>query len=945
MDVLLPYLFIADLYNRRVEVVYFDPENGTASLVGSISRDFQSPVGVACAMIPYRSQGQGFYYEIAVLDQSAADIEIFTNSFSTWSYLRTIGSGLFGSKSLNHPTAIKYGRHLVDNEQTKQLYIVDQGNHRIVSRPSSTDPSAQVLETPPDLFPDSSYLTSIDCDYFGYVYVTDNSSGTVYVLDPTLRAVVGQYGSKGQGAGQLWYPQSISHAIGWSRETNPATGVQDPLNMGNFAIGEQLGSQTGIRNFVQGFDIANLTGSYQPGNGCNWNSDYVAAQWNQSGPTYTTIEVTNSGGQVVHKESSVIRMAGAQQFSYYPGASDTVAPAHYYQIQVTSEGMYDHRLSDTTMSVDFIRNVGTCSGNGGSQTRIIGGGQFAVEDPATNLPVDAIYGKPSQWYKITTQYGDVCPDTAKGVKFRWQAAGYDSVYFSASIDPGQARLNRTLKTNVPWVYATFRSNTVHTQGVTLDLAQVVYYYVDAYGNEQPTGPCVSGGQGFDEMGVGYTSSTLNFPYYCSAPGYSCNPPPPQPGGCPFLYSWEDTGYVFVNNILPQSEADSAGPVYRQDFVPVREIDHSDTSAIRLILREEEWETSYLDKLELVSYDFPDHLDDWNYDDQGRPLTVDTGGLPPVSALTNNGEDVTAAVAYSDGSVFSSPGPGYLDLVYQFGQQAAGRSRLGSALLSSPGGIAVPPNPKASVEKVAVTTSTHRNLPVMVYASNADGVLVPVAYVSPRVNRLAQLTDLSDFIIGGILKVRISWPNQFEADNLDFLTFDRPAAVSRTVPLLSAFHSTLGSVAKQLTATGDQPVLLRPGESISLEYRPDTIGLGMVRLYALKARGRYELGEQNVGRYATNVPREFSFDQNYPNPFNPSTVFSFALPSPEHVKLELYNVLGQEVITLINGDYAAGRFKWEWDGRATNGQSVSSGVYFARLTAGKFASTKKMVVVK
>jgi hypothetical protein len=89
-----------------------------------------------------------------------------------------------------------------------------------------------------------------------------------------------------------------------------------------------------------------------------------------------------------------------------------------------------------------------------------------------------------------------------------------------------------------------------------------------------------------------------------------------------------------------------------------------------------------------------------------------------------------------------------------------------------------------------------------------------------------------------------------------------------------------------------------------------------------------------------LPAEFGLSQNYPNPFNPSTIITFALPTNADAKLVVYNMLGQEVETLIDNNLAAGEYEVEF-----NAGSVASGVYFYRLTADTFSETRKMVLLK
>lgn len=94
-----------------------------------------------------------------------------------------------------------------------------------------------------------------------------------------------------------------------------------------------------------------------------------------------------------------------------------------------------------------------------------------------------------------------------------------------------------------------------------------------------------------------------------------------------------------------------------------------------------------------------------------------------------------------------------------------------------------------------------------------------------------------------------------------------------------------------------------------------------------------------------LPTKFDLRQNYPNPFNPSTKIEFDIPTKSHVKLTVYNVLGQEVNTLVNEEMTPGNKVVTWDGNSQNGTKVSSGMYFYKIEAESFVSTKKMLLVK
>jgi len=92
--------------------------------------------------------------------------------------------------------------------------------------------------------------------------------------------------------------------------------------------------------------------------------------------------------------------------------------------------------------------------------------------------------------------------------------------------------------------------------------------------------------------------------------------------------------------------------------------------------------------------------------------------------------------------------------------------------------------------------------------------------------------------------------------------------------------------------------------------------------------------------ASAIPRSYELSQNYPNPFNPSTTIHFELPKATHVTLKVYNILGQEVLRVLDEKRDAGTYNVQVDG-----SQLASGVYFYRLVASDFVQTKKMLLIK
>jgi len=96
-------------------------------------------------------------------------------------------------------------------------------------------------------------------------------------------------------------------------------------------------------------------------------------------------------------------------------------------------------------------------------------------------------------------------------------------------------------------------------------------------------------------------------------------------------------------------------------------------------------------------------------------------------------------------------------------------------------------------------------------------------------------------------------------------------------------------------------------------------------------------DQNI---AENVPQEYHLNQNYPNPFNPTTTIEFSIPRAGFVTLKIYNVVGEEVTTLVSEELSSGSYKYDW-----NATGHESGVYFYKIEDSNFVMTKKCLLIK
>jgi hypothetical protein len=134
------------------------------------------------------------------------------------------------------------------------------------------------------------------------------------------------------------------------------------------------------------------------------------------------------------------------------------------------------------------------------------------------------------------------------------------------------------------------------------------------------------------------------------------------------------------------------------------------------------------------------------------------------------------------------------------------------------------------------------------------------------------------------------------------------------------------------------IFLAPSGASVIATAADTLppASGVINVSAVTWTGPISLGVQNL----STMPREFALQQNYPNPFNPTTTIRFSLSSRVQVTLKVFNLLGEEVATIVDESLDPGEKMIQF-----NGADLPSGVYLYRLTAGDFVQTRRMVLIR
>lgn len=164
--------------------------------------------------------------------------------------------------------------------------------------------------------------------------------------------------------------------------------------------------------------------------------------------------------------------------------------------------------------------------------------------------------------------------------------------------------------------------------------------------------------------------------------------------------------------------------------------------------------------------------------------------------------------------------------------------------------------------------------------------------------------------------------------------------------MQLFEANLTPIGSNLAVTSAAPELMQSPSAAMAHGRAfvtwaDSRALGMNIYAGMIVYDVTGTGDDDP----PTLPAEFTLQQNYPNPFNPTTHISFALPQAADVTLEIFNVLGQRVRTLLSKPMAAGSYTVTWDGTSAGGSPVASGVYLYRLTAAGQTLQQKMILMK
>ncbi len=402
------------------------------------------------------------------------------------------------------------------------------------------------------------------------------------------------------------------------------------------------------------------------------------------------------------------------------------------------------------------------------------------------------------------------------------------------------------------------------------------------------------------------------------------------GSCPFLYVRTADGFQQDNTILTQSEGSvvkgqTVTDYYLTGYSPLVE-----NGIVTLDIREIEVERSYIDQVTLLQVAFPVGLD-LSVSSNGEIALVSPETTIPYEAHVSD-SDITSLILSDDDRRYTGRGP--LDLDIEITEDFLGDSIVVDIFLM--GGIKLPhgvPKPDGLADSFTPMRLASRggNGPAseLVSAPRANGAVVSFKLGNPGKGPLRLRLDWEDDAV--ISNLTVSPVIQHDLNVVD---------ISPATAHLNGRHIERD----QLSREDGQFVQIMPGDILRMQFDGITDPPPGVRYeYVFRYTGYYTSFNDRHDRAL--LPDSPQLYPNYPNPFNPITNIPFALPVSGHVTIDVYNVLGQKVRTLLDGPVSSGFKVIQWDGCSSSGSSVASGVYYVRMQSGEAVTTRNMSLVK
>ncbi len=440
---------------------------------------------------------------------------------------------------------------------------------------------------------------------------------------------------------------------------------------------------------------------------------------------------------------------------------------------------------------------------------------------------------------------------------------------------------------------------------------------------------------------------------------------PKPGGCPFLYvKDENYNYVPDNNLLHRMEF-SEPSVNITDKYKLRIAPQINNNQFELYLVENENDFAFIDQVKVYAVDYSSNKK-MGITEDNKIVIFDSVSVLASDSVILGDLNITSNVNYFNPS--SNLTNGFVnDSLYahfSYPDKKNIKKYIQNSEMKSTNN---------NREKRAKSIETTKNIPAVNLPigfitnlrnlatpnqtiKDTAGYLTATSIFSNTVSKVFARRELESVVILPLFNdtdrvdhLNIKWQSDFRMKYLGIATLDYTNYVINGVNLKEGLLiDTIqeNPITSYLTEIDGNYCELNSSGFIKMSFEQSglpSLPEDYKREYVIEVTGNYINGDSRTSskKAIDELPLKFSLSQNYPNPFNPTTKINYELPRNAQVNLVIYDILGREVIRLVNNDFKqAGRYTVEF-----NGQNFASGVYFYRIEAGTFVQAKKMVLIK
>jgi hypothetical protein len=428
-------------------------------------------------------------------------------------------------------------------------------------------------------------------------------------------------------------------------------------------------------------------------------------------------------------------------------------------------------------------------------------------------------------------------------------------------------------------------------------------------------------------------------------------------GCPWISVWNGERFLRDNNILPQSES-LAAQADATDYYRLRLLPQPKAGEYVFRVVESRREHTFADFFELWIVDHPSDVN-VAVDERGGLFTYGNL-LPPLKVTSSLGADRSELMSCIDDHASTIQANEVISLRFPSVNSLNGARLVvdftGDGDLQNNQGVPKTIPGQNLRNDIVIQRQREQDVDDFTYRKKRPGyVSLPktnrksdkdtdrgdVIPLRPRENATVAIADVSTLLSAEeedfVLDLKFPASHSIRFIGLD--TSEQFPVETMRVSLSSAVHSRHGDVTGDLLRSDDASAELVPGEWIDLYFEFFVpVMSGYSRDVIIISEGYY----RRMTTTHENEPhgQEPSLSNNYPNPFNPVTEMTYTLPQKCHVTIEIFNLLGQKVVTLVDEEQCAGHKSVRWDASA-----FASGFYFYSLRAGDFVQMKKMLFMK